>query len=338
MTHFPNLTEAYISLLLFRANFENTITMENQTGVTEFILVGFPSAWWLKNFLAVTLLLTFVITVTGNLLLLILMLSDHRLHTHMYFFLGNLSFLEILLTITIVPKMLSSILTERNTISFASCMTQSYFYFLLGTIDFLLLAVMSFDRYEAICNPLRYGIIMNNKVCTRLVLGSWVGGFLSILYPTISLTRLNFCGPNTIDHFFCDSWPLLKLSCSETRLVELLNFIMSSVVLLGSLTFTTVSYTYIISTILRIPSSTEKQKAFSTCSSHLTVVVIIYGSTIFLYVRPSHKLSSLPSKLASVLSCIVTPLLNPFIFSLRNEKVKEVFWDVFKKQKQGYRL
>ncbi|XP_067419587.1 olfactory receptor 6T1-like [Emydura macquarii macquarii] len=307
--------------------------MANQTRVTEFILVGFPNVWGLQILLFIILLLIYVLTVTGNLIIIVVTLNDQRLRTHMYFFLGNLSFLELVLTTVVIPKLLSGILAGKVAISFASCMTQSYFYFLLGTTDFFLLAVMSFDRYQAICNPLRYEAIMNSKVCTRLVLGSWIGGFLCILCPTLMLTRLTFCGPNTIDHFFCDSWPLLKLSCSDTGLLERVDFVLSSFVLLSSLAFTTVSYTYIISTVLRIPSSSEKQRAFSTCSSHLTLVVIVYGSSIFLYVRPSWGESLLLNKVAATLSCIVTPLLNPFIFSLRNDKVKEVLQDVFRQNK-----
>ncbi|XP_039354526.1 olfactory receptor 6T1-like [Mauremys reevesii] len=303
--------------------------MANQTWVTEFILLGFPNLWGLQVLLFIVLLLTYVLTVTGNLVILVLTLSDQRLHTHMYFFLGNLSFLELVLTTVVIPKSLSGILAGRVTISFANCMTQSYIYFLLGTTDFFLLAVMSFDRYQAICNPLRYEAIMSSKVCAQLVLGSWIGGFLCVLFPTAMLTKLTFCGPNTIDHFFCDSWPLLKLSCSDTRLLEQVDFVLSSFVLLSSLAFTTVSYTYIISTILRIPSSSERRRAFSTCSSHLTVVVMVYGSSIFLYVRPSWGESLLLNKVAATLSCIVTPLLNPFIFSLRNDKVKEVLQDAF---------
>ncbi|XP_034643054.1 olfactory receptor 6T1-like [Trachemys scripta elegans] len=307
--------------------------MGNQTRVTEFILLGFPNLWGLQVLLFIVLLLTYVLTVTGNLVILLLILSDQRLRTHMYFFLGNLSFLELVLTTVIIPKLLSGILAGRVHISFASCMTQSYIYFLLGTTDFFLLAVMSFDRYQAICNPLRYEAIMSSKVCTQLVLGSWIGGFLCVLFPTVTLTRLTFCGPNTIDHFFCDSWPLLQLSCSDTRLLERVDFVLSSFVLLSSLAFTTVSYTYIISTILRIPSSSERRRAFSTCSSHLTVVVMVYGSSIFLYVRPSWGKSLLLNKMAATLSCIVTPLLNPFIFSLRNDKVKEVLQDAFRQHK-----
>ncbi|XP_044841890.1 olfactory receptor 6T1-like [Mauremys mutica] len=307
--------------------------MANQTWVTEFILLGFPNLWGLQVLLFIVLLLTYVLTVTGNLVILVLTLSDQRLHTHMYFFLGNLSFLELVLTTVVIPKSLSGILAGRVTISFANCMTQSYIYFLLGTTDFFLLAVMSFDRYQAICNPLRYEAIMSSKVCAQLVLGSWIGGFLCVLFPTAMLTRLTFCGANTIDHFFCDSWPLLQLSCSDTRLLEQVDFVLSSFVLLSSLAFTTVSYTYIISTILRIPSSSERRRAFSTCSSHLTVVVMVYGSSIFLYVRPSWGESLLLNKVAATLSCIVTPLLNPFIFSLRNDKVKEVLQDAFRQHK-----
>uniref|UniRef100_G3UMY9 Olfactory receptor n=1 Tax=Loxodonta africana TaxID=9785 RepID=G3UMY9_LOXAF len=296
---------------------------ENWTQVTGFVLLGFPSSYILQFLLFLGLTVAYVVTATGNLLIIVLSWVDRRLHTQMYFFLQNLSFLELLLVSVVVPKMLVVIVTGDHTISFVSCITQSYLYFLLGTTDFFLLAVMSLDRYLAICRPLHYQTLMSGHVCSRLVLASWLAGFLWVLFPTILMASLPFCGPNCIDHFFCDSWPLLRLSCGDTHLLELVAFVLSTLVLLGSLAVTSVSYVCILATVLRAPTAAERRKAFSTCTSHLTVVIIVYGSSIFLYVRMSEAQSMLLNKGVSVLCCIITPLLNPFIFTLRNNKVKQ---------------
>ncbi|XP_025784654.1 LOW QUALITY PROTEIN: olfactory receptor 6T1 [Puma concolor] len=300
---------------------------ENWTHVTGFVLLGFPRSHILQFLLFLALMAAYAVTATGNLLIIGLSWTDRHLHTQMYFFLRHLSFLELLLVSVVVPKMLVVILTGDHSISFATCIIQSYFYFLLGTTDFFLLAVMSLDRYLAICQPLYYETLMNGRVCSQLVLASWLAGFLWVLCPTILVANLPFCGPNGIDHFFCDSWPLLRLSCGDTRLLELVAFVLSTSVLLGSLALTSVSYACILATVFRAPTPAERKKAFSTCASHLTVVIIVYGSSIFLYIRMSEAQSTLLHKGASVLSCIITPLLNPFIFSLRNDKVKQALRD-----------
>ncbi|XP_036994158.2 olfactory receptor 6T1 [Artibeus jamaicensis] len=304
---------------------------ENWTQVTVSVLLDFPSSHVLQSLLFLGLMVTYTVTATGNLLIIGFGWMDQRLHTQMYFFLRKLSFLELLLVSVVVPKMLVIILTGDCSISFASCIIQSYFYFLLGTTDFFLLAVMSLDHYLAICQPLRYEILMSGHVCFQLVLASWLAGFLWVLCPTILMASLPFCGPNGIDHFFCDSWPLLRLSCGNTRLLELVAFVLSTWVLLGSLALTSVSYACILATVLRAPTAAEWKKAFSTCaSSHLTVVITAYGSSIFLYIHLSESQSLLLNKVASVLSCIITPLLNPFIFSLRNDKVKQALRDALR--------
>ncbi|XP_032213977.1 olfactory receptor 6M1-like [Mustela erminea] len=299
------------------------MALRNQSSLTEFTLVSFPVTQELQISLFVILLLVYMLTITGNIVIISLVWTDNRLQTPMYFFLSNLSFLDILFTTTITPKLLTCLLEEKKTISFAGCITQIYFYFFLGTVEFILLAVMSFDRYVAICNPLRYTIIMNSRVCLQLVLGCWVGAFLSVLCPTIVVSRLPYC-TEEIGHFFCDIAPLLQVACIDTHFIEMINFLLSSLVLLTSLVLTIVSYTYIISTILRIPSAQGRQKAFSTCASHITVVSIAYGSNVFMYMRPSQSHSLEFDKVTAVLTTVVTPLLNPFIYSLRNEKVKEV--------------
>ncbi|XP_047549427.1 olfactory receptor 6M1-like [Lutra lutra] len=299
------------------------MALRNQSSLTEFTLVSFPVIQELQILLFVILLLVYMLTITGNIVIISLVWTDNHLQTPMYFFLSNLSFLDILFTTTITPKLLTCLLEEKKTISFAGCITQIYFYFFLGTVEFILLAVMSSDHYVAICNPLRYTIIMNSRVCLLLVLGCWLGAFLSVLCPTIVVSRLPYC-TEEIGHFFCDIAPLLQVACIDTHFIEMINFLLSSLVLLTSLVLTIVSYTYIISTILRIPSAQGCQKAFSTCASHITVVSIAYGSNVFMYMRPSQSHSLEFDKVTAVLTTVVTPLLNPFIYSLRNEKVKEV--------------
>uniref|UniRef100_A0A667J332 Olfactory receptor n=1 Tax=Lynx canadensis TaxID=61383 RepID=A0A667J332_LYNCA len=287
--------------------------MGNWSTVTEFTLIAFPTLLELRILLFVVLLLTYTLTAIGNIVIIFLIWTDNHLQTPMYIFLSNLSFLDILYTTVVTPKLLACLLGEKKTLSFAGCITQTYFYFFLGTVEFILLAVMSFDRYVAICNPLRYTIIMNSRTCLLLVLSCWVGAFLSVLVPTIVVTRLPYCGKE-INHFFCDIAPLLQVACVDTHLIEQINFLLSALVILSSLAFTTASYTYIISTILRIPSAQGRQKAFSGAP----------GCNIFVYVRPNQNYSLNFDKVAAVLITVVTPLLNPFIYSLRNEKVKEV--------------
>ncbi|KAB0376647.1 hypothetical protein FD755_011091 [Muntiacus reevesi] len=304
--------------------------VQNQTTVTEFILTAFPARQELQIFLFMVLLFTYMLTLTGNCVIISLIWADNRLQTPMYFFLSNLSLLDISYTTSVTPKLLSFLLKDRKTISLAGCISQTYFFFFLGTVEFILLVVMSFDRYVAICNPLRYTTIMNSRVCLLLVLGCWVGAFLSVLCPVILLSRLPFC-QKEINHFFCDIAPLLQAACIDTHLLEMISFLLSSLILLTSLVITTVSYTYIISTILRIPSAQGRQKAFSTCASHITVVSIAYGSNIFMYVRSSQNQSLEFDKVTAVFTIMVTPLLNPFIYSLRNETVKDVLRDAVNK-------
>ncbi|XP_007955235.1 olfactory receptor 6M1-like [Orycteropus afer afer] len=304
---------------------------KNKTRVTEFILLGFQNEKEVEVLLFVVFLLMYMISLIGNTMIILLVCVDYRLYSPMYFFVANLSFLEVTITSTVVPKMLANTFSLTKVISFTGCLTQSFFYFLLGSTEFFILAVMSFDRYVAICNPLKYTLIMNKQTCVLLILGSYVGAFLSILVSSILTAPLPFCGPNVINHFFCDSAPVLKLACADISLAELADFISSAVLLLGSLLLTGVSYTYIVITILRIPSVQGRQKAFSTCVSHITVVTLYYGSSIFIYVQPKKSNVMDVNKFATVLNTIVTPMLNPFIYSLRNEKVKESLRDVVNK-------
>ncbi|XP_006037479.1 olfactory receptor 49-like [Alligator sinensis] len=308
--------------------------MKNHTTVTEFVLLGFTEVYEIQILLFVLLLVIYLLTLMGNLLIISITLLDYRLHTPMYFFLRNFSFLEISFTSVVIPKMLVNLLSEKKTISTTACFIQSFFYFLLGIAEFFLLAAMSFDRYVAICNPLRYPIIMNSRLCVQLVLSCWLGSFFFVFMTTIVITRLPFCGPNVIDHFFCDNSPLIKLSCTDTRFIELVDFIFAIIILLGTLAITTVSYINIISTILRLPSAKGRQKAFSTCSSHIIVVSMFYGSCIFMYIRPNQSIGLNINKGVAVLNTVVTPLLNPFIYSLRNKQVHEVLRDKMGKRRK----
>ncbi|XP_030042603.1 olfactory receptor 6M1-like [Microcaecilia unicolor] len=300
---------------------------KNETLVTEFILEGFPGSSQIQILLFVLLFVVYMATLIGNILIIAIICLDYRLHTPMYFFLANLSFLEISCISVVVPKMLINLVVEKKSISYATCMVQGFFYFYFSATDFLLLSVMSVDRYVAICHPLHYSTIMSSRVCIYLVLGCWVSSFLLFLPPTVLICQLPFCGLNLIEHFFCDTFSVLVLACADTQLIKLLALIVASMVLLGPLLLTMLSYIYIISTILKISSSEGQQKAFSTCTSHLTMVTLVFGSAIFIQVRPMHSSWLYMNKVVSALSTILTPLLNPFIYTLRNEKVKEVLRD-----------
>lgn len=302
--------------------------MGNHTTVTEFVLLGLSDACELQMLIFLGLLLTYLLTLLGNLLIVVITLMDRRLHTPMYYFLRNFAVLEIWFTSVIFPKMLTNILSGYKTISLAGCFLQSFLYFFLGTTEFFLLAVMSFDRYVAICNPLRYATIMSKRVCIQLVLCSWTAGFILIIGPSLIIFQQPFCGPNIINHFFCDNFPLLKLICADTSLIELLGFIVANFNLLGTLCVTATCYGHILHSILRIPSARERQKAFSTCSSHIIVVSLFYGSCIFMYVRSGKGDQGKDrNKVVALLNTVVTPMLNPFIYTLRNKQVKRVFRD-----------
>ncbi|XP_029435494.1 olfactory receptor 6M1-like [Rhinatrema bivittatum] len=303
----------------------------NETLVTEFILQGFPRIPQLQISLFVLLLVIYLITLTGNILMMVIIWLDYRLHKPMYFFLMNLAFLETCFISLLIPKMLVDLLSEKKTITFTGCMAQCYLYFLMATADFFLLATMSYDRYVAICHPLHYSTIMSNKICVQLVLGCWAGASLFLLLPIILLSRLPFCGPNVINHFFCDNSALLKLACAETDFIKLINLVTSIIVIMGSLLLTMVTYMYIISTILKIPSAHGRNKAFSTCASHLSMVTISFGSAIFIEIRPAGKKSTDLDKVVLIVSSTLAPMLNPFIYTLRNDKVKEALRDALQR-------
>ncbi|XP_040198028.1 olfactory receptor 10A7-like [Rana temporaria] len=298
------------------------MSWKNETSVTEFWLLGFQNFHNLKIPLFIIFLAIYVSILTGNLLIIALVLVSRNLNTPMYFFLSNLSSSDIILTTVVFPTMLLVLLKNGESITFSGCITQLYLFGSSAITECFLLTVMSYDRYLAICNPLRYLLIMNQKLQVLLVAWSWVFAFLLTMITVSQMCQLQFCGPNVIDHFFCDPTPLLELSCSDTSVIQLENLILGLPVTLFPLGFITVTYAYILITILKITSSSGRKKAFSTCSSHLTVVCIYYGTLIMLYVIPSKGLSVNLTKVQSLLYTVVTPLFNPIIYSLRNHEIQ----------------
>lgn len=305
--------------------------MRNHSAITTFILLGLTDDPQLQVLLFIFLFLTYMMSITGNLTIIILTLVDPHLKTPMYFFLRNFSFLEVSFTTVCIPRFLYSLSSRDNTITYNACASQIFFVILFGATEFFLLAAMSYDRYVAICKPLHYMTIMNSRVCTLLVISCWVSG-LMIIVPPLSLgLQLDFCDSNAIDHFSCDAGPLLKISCSDTWVIEQLVIFVAVFALIITLICVVLSYTYIIRTILRFPSAQQRKKAFSTCSSHMIVVSITYGSCIFIYIKPSAKDEIAINKGVSVLTTSVAPLLNPFIYTLRNKQVKQAFRDSVKR-------
>ncbi|XP_053555886.1 olfactory receptor 6M1-like [Bombina bombina] len=295
----------------------------NRTLVTEFILLGFPFISDVAFVFVFLVLLSYLFTMVGNLLILALVSSDHRLQSPMYFFLGNLSFLDVCFINTTVPKMLSGFLPGGKTISLNGCLAQSFSFFLFGVANFLLLSVMSFDRYVAICHPLHYSVIMHQRLCIQLMVGVWLVSFICILTPSVRIISLKFCS-RLVNHFFCDVFPMFINSCTDTTSIQLLEILISSSVLLSSLLVTLISYIYIVNSILKIPSTDGRKKALSTCSSHALVVTLAYGSCIFTYAKPAKGRATDYDKKVALLITVVVPLLNPYIYTLRNQKVREI--------------
>ncbi|XP_060111179.1 olfactory receptor 10A7-like [Heteronotia binoei] len=305
---------------------------QNQTAVSEFILLGFGDIPKLQIVLFVLFFIIYLATMTGNLLIVLSVSVDQHLHTPMYFFLGNLSFLESSYSTTIMPKMLAGLLTGDGSISVKACLIQFFIFSFLGGAECYLLSVMSYDRYLAVSKPLHYATVMNGRFCMQLAAGSWVSGILVGTSITVRVSKLSFCGPNEIDHYFCDMIPDIKqISCSDTHLVELSAFTFACIFTLPPFLLTLTSYTFIIATILRIQSITGRQKAFSTCSSHLIVVALFYGTLMLVYMLPRSRNLRYMKKIFSLFYTVLTPMVNPLIYSLRNKEVKKVLGKGFRK-------
>ncbi|XP_006877222.1 PREDICTED: olfactory receptor 11H12-like, partial [Chrysochloris asiatica] len=290
--------------------------------VTEFILLGFSLEWQIQVLLFSLFTTTYVLTITGNGAIVCALLCDQRLHTPMYMFLGNFSFLELWYVSSTVPKLLVNLLSETKTISFAGCLLQFYFFFSLGTNEGFQLCAMAFDRYLAICHPLHYPNIMTGRLCAKLVIACWVFSFLCFLVPIAIMFQMSFCGPNIIDHVVCDPGPLFALACPSAPILQMFCYIESSLIILGCFFFILGSYTLVLLAVLRVPSATGRRKAFSTCGSHLTVVSLYFGPLTVMYVTPGLEHTAAMQKVTTLFYTMVTPLFNPIIYSLRNKEIK----------------
>ncbi|XP_006049938.4 olfactory receptor 1L4-like [Bubalus bubalis] len=311
------------------------MTRGNQSHITEFLLLGLTSDHKQQVWLFASFLVMYLVNVGGNSVIIAAIQGDVRLHTPMYFFLSNLSFVDICFTNVIVPRMLANMQSKSKKVPFTQCLTQMYFFVACAVTDSFLLAAMALDRYVAICHPLHYTTTMNPRRCFQLVTASWLVSHLHSLTHTILMARLSFCGPNVIHHFFCDVQPLLTLSCSDTSLNELLAFTEGSFVIMSPFIFITVSYVYITRAVLRVPSGRGRYKVFSTCGSHLTVVALYYGTAISVYIRPSSTYSVTKDRVVTVIYTVVIPMLNPFIYSLRNRDMKQALRKLTRRKEQN---
>ncbi|XP_047630131.1 olfactory receptor 1030 [Phacochoerus africanus] len=303
----------------------------NSTLVTEFVLLGLTDDPDLQPILFMLFLGIYLITVGGNLGMLLLIRIDSRLHTPMYFFLASLSCLDLCYSTNVTPKMLINFLSEKKTISYTACLIQCYFFIAMVITEYYMLAVMAYDRYMAICNPLLYSSKMSKGVCICLIAGPYIYGFLSGLMEITWTYRLTFCGSNVINHFYCADPPLIRLSCSDTFIKETSMFVVAGFNLSNSLLIILISYIFILIAILKMRSAEGRHKAFSTCGSHLMAVTVFYGTLFCMYVRPPTDKSVEQSKVIAVFYTFVSPMLNPIIYSLRNKDVKQAFWKLIRR-------
>ncbi|XP_038166474.1 olfactory receptor 1509 [Arvicola amphibius] len=301
----------------------------NQTRVTEFVFLGLTDSWVLEILFFIPFTVTYILTLLGNIVIVVTIVFSPRLHTPMYFFLSNLSFIDICHSSVTVPKMLEGLLLERKSISFDNCIAQLFFLHLFACAEIFLLTIMAYDRYVAICIPLRYPDVMNMKVCVQLVFALWAGGTVHSLVQTVLTIRLPYCGPNIIDSYFCDVPPVIKLACTDKYLTGILIVSNSGTISLTCFLALVTSYTVILFS-LRKQSAEGRRKALSTCSSHFMVVALFFGPCIFLYTRPDSSFSI--DKVVSVFYTVVTPLLNPLIYTLRNEEVKNAMKQLRQRQ------
>lgn len=302
---------------------------ENDSKVTEFVLLGLSSSWELQLFLFLTFLLLYMAIVLGNLLIVVTVQAEaHLLQSPMYYFLSHLSFIDLCLSCVTVPKMLGDFLRQSKIISFSGCLAQIYFLHFLGASEMFLLTVMAYDRYVAICNPLHYPIVMNHQLCFRLVFACWCGGFIHSITQVMLVTQLPFCGPNELDNFYCDVPQVIKLACMDTYVVEVL--MVSNSGLLSLVCFLVLLFSYAVILItLRTHFHHSQRKALSTCASHLTVVGLIFVPCVFIYLRPFCYFSV--DKVVSVFYTVITPMLNPLIYTLRNADMKTAMQKLRKK-------
>lgn len=300
----------------------DTMRQENETEPLEFILLGFSNHPRLEPLLFIIFFLVYTTTLSGNIGIIVLATADPHLHTPMYFFLTHLAFLNLCYTTAVVPKMLSNLIATKKVISYHFCMAQSYISLFMGAEECLLLAAMAFDRYVAVCHPLRYTVIMNHQVCVRIAAASWTISFFTSVVP-LFFTLPPLCGPYVINHVFCEAPVLLHMICTDTSLNELLMLIGGAGTLMLPFVLVLVSYGRIIYAILRLQSAGGRRKAFSTCSSHLIVVTIYYGTGMFMYMRPKSSYSPENDKMISVFYGVINPMLNPIIYSFRNKEVKD---------------
>ncbi|XP_054301196.1 olfactory receptor 9K2-like [Pongo pygmaeus] len=293
----------------------------NHSDVTDFILEGFrvrPEFYILLFFL---FLLVYSMVLLGNISVMTIIVTDSQLNTPMYFFLGNLSFIDISYSTVIAPKAMANFLSEKKTVSFAGCVAQLFLFALFIVTEGFILAAMAYDRFSAICNPLLYSVHMSRRLCTQLVAGSYFCGWVSSILQVSVTFSVSFCASRVIDHFYCDSHQIEKISCSNLFVNKMVSLSLSVIIILPTIVVIIVSYMYIVSSVLKIPSSEGRKKAFSTCSSHLGVVSLLYGTVSFVYLTPPSNPEL--CKVASVFYILVTPMLNPLIYSLRNKDVKE---------------
>ncbi|CAH6793791.1 olfactory receptor 5AN1 [Phodopus roborovskii] len=296
---------------------------ENSTNITQFILLGFSDFPQIIALLFVTFLLIYITTLTWNMSLIVLIRMDSHLHTPMYFFLCNLSIIDLCYVTCTVPKMLSNFFLEKQVVSFVGCIIQNFIFSTIGLSESCLMTAMAYDRYAAICNPLLYSSVMSPTLCVLMVLASYMSGLTASLLQLFALLRLHFCGPNVIRHFFCDMPQLLVLSCTDTFFVQVLTAILTMIFGFVNVLVIMISYGYIVLSILKITSSKGRFKALNTCVSHLTAVSLFYTSSIFVYLSSSSGGSSSLDRFASVFYTVVIPMLNPLIYSLRNKEIKE---------------
>ncbi|XP_044138991.1 olfactory receptor 1496-like [Bufo gargarizans] len=303
----------------------------NQTIVTEFVLLGFQASKNVRTFIFSLLFVVYCGTICGNLLIITLVSTSKNLHTPMYFFISQLAISDIVLPTDIVPNMFYMLLNNGGEITYTGCITQLYFFSVSEGLECLLLTVMSYDRYVAICNPLHYISIMTNPYCVKLVMICWLASLSMTLTYDTQVSMLLFCGQNIIDHFFCDILPLLEISCSDTSIVRQQIYLLSIPLIITPTIIIIISYTKIISSILRIPSTTGRQKAFSTCSSHLIVVSIFYWTIFCVYILATKGKSSTIGKIPSLLYIVFTPMINPIVYSLKNKDIMKAIRDTIKK-------